>query len=54
MVWYACYGSNIYYERFMKYIENCDDKMLKHLMDDWNMLKEVREFVEKCKKEGIR
>jgi len=35
-------------------IENCDDKMLKHLMDDWNMLKEVREFVEKCKKEGIR
>ena len=35
-------------------IENCDEKMLKHLMDDWNMLKEVREFVEKCKKEGIR
>ena len=35
-------------------IENCDDKMLKHLMDDWNMLKEVREFVDKCKKEGIR
>ena len=35
-------------------IENCDEKMLKHLMDDWNMLKEVREFVDKCKKEGIR
>ena len=35
-------------------IENCDDKMLKHLLDDWNMLKEVREFVDKCKKEGLR
>jgi gamma-glutamylcyclotransferase (GGCT)/AIG2-like uncharacterized protein YtfP/predicted transcriptional regulator len=25
-VWYACYGSNINYERFMKYIELCQDK----------------------------
>lgn len=25
-VWYACYGSNINKERFMKYIEKCDDK----------------------------
>ncbi|HHT64511.1 MAG TPA: gamma-glutamylcyclotransferase [Clostridiales bacterium] len=24
-VWYACYGSNINYERFMKYIEMCED-----------------------------
>lgn len=36
-VWYACYGSNINYDRFMKYIngderystsEGCDDKSL--------------------------
>lgn len=25
-VWYVCYGSNLKYERFMKYIENCTDK----------------------------
>ena len=25
-MWYACYGSNINIERFMKYIETCDDK----------------------------
>ena len=35
-------------------IENCDDKTLKNLLDDWNMLKQVREFVDKCKKEGLR
>ncbi len=26
MVWYACYGSNINYERFMRYIIKCADK----------------------------
>ena len=25
-VWYACYGSNINYDRFMRYINMCDDK----------------------------
>lgn len=25
-IWYACYGSNINKERFMKYINNCSDK----------------------------
>ncbi|MDO4460777.1 MAG: hypothetical protein Q4C42_12000 [Clostridia bacterium] len=25
-VWYACYGSNMSYERFMRYINNCTDK----------------------------
>ena len=35
-------------------IVNCDDKMLKNLFDDWNMLQKVRSFVEKCKKEGIK
>ncbi|MDD4081108.1 MAG: gamma-glutamylcyclotransferase [Eubacteriales bacterium] len=25
-LWYACYGSNINYERFMLYIQGCDDK----------------------------
>ena len=25
-VWYACYGSNINTDRFMKYISECDDK----------------------------
>lgn len=25
-VWYACYGSNLSYHRFMKYINKCDDK----------------------------
>ena len=35
-------------------IVNCDDKMLKNLFDDWNMLQKVRIFVEKCKKEGIK
>lgn len=24
-IWYACYGSNLSYERFMKYINNCSD-----------------------------
>jgi gamma-glutamylcyclotransferase (GGCT)/AIG2-like uncharacterized protein YtfP len=26
LLWYACYGSNINKERFMKYIEGCSDK----------------------------
>jgi gamma-glutamylcyclotransferase (GGCT)/AIG2-like uncharacterized protein YtfP len=26
LVWYACYGSNINKERFMRYIEGCSDK----------------------------
>ena len=25
-VWYACYGSNINWERFMRYINNCTDR----------------------------
>lgn len=25
-IWYACYGSNVNYERFMKYINKCTDK----------------------------
>ena len=33
---------------------NFDEKNYKHLVDDWHSLQEVRKFVEKCKKEGIR
>lgn len=26
LVWYVCYGSNLCYERFMRYINGCKDK----------------------------
>jgi len=33
---------------------NFDEKNYKHLVDDWNSLQQVRKFVEKCKKDGIK